>query len=146
MADDRAEAWLRLKRDASAQLDPLVRPILANAAKRSWGGGGRIRLPWSKPPWQIVQAPDEVGWRAYRYLGSTEDEDHRYYELGIVAHLDQQGILVGFGVDNGVDFIGLHDISNYGLERGLEYIRQQRARVRSYTSPVFDHGLKPFSG
>src|SRR5687767_13309740 len=107
MADDRAEAWLRLKRDAATQLDPLVRPILANAAQRSWGGGGRLRLPWSKPPWQIVQLMDEVGWRAYRYLGTAEDEDHRYFELGIVAHLDQQGNLVGFGVDNGVDFIGL---------------------------------------
>ena len=50
MADERAEAWLRLKRDASAQLDPLVRPILANAASRSWGGAGFLRLPWTRPP------------------------------------------------------------------------------------------------
>ena len=145
MVDDRAEAWLRLKRDASTQLDPLVRPILANAASRSWGGAGFLRLPWTKPPWVIVQLGEEVGWRAYRYLGTAEDEDHRYYELGVTAHLDQQGNLVGFGVDNGVDFIGLHDISKYGLERGLEYIRQQRARVRSYASPAYDHQLKPFS-
>ena len=145
MVDDRAEAWLRLKQDAAAKLDPLVRPILANAARRSWGGGGLVRLPWRRPDWQIVQLVDEVGWRAYRYLGTAEDEDHRYYELGVVAHLDQQGHLVGFGVDNGVDFIGLHDISDYGLQRGLEYIRQQRARIRSYTSPAYDHQLKPFS-
>src|SRR5437016_4231614 len=124
MADDRAEAWLRLKRDASSQLDPLVRPILSNAARRSWPDGF-LKLPWSRPPWHITLLPDEVAWRAYRYLGTAEDEDHRYLELGVTAHLDQQGNLVGFGVDNGVDFIALHDISKYGLERGLEYIRQQ---------------------
>jgi hypothetical protein len=144
MAEDRAEAWRRLKLDAAVQLDPLVRPILASAARRSWSEG--LRLPWARPTWQIVQLPEEVGWRAYRYLGTAADEDHRYYELGVVAHLDQQGNLVGFGVDNGVDFIGLHDVSDYGLQRGLEYIRQQRARVRTYVSPTYDHGLKPFKG
>ena len=139
MADDRAEAWLRLKRDASVKLDPLVQPILAKAARRSWGRG------LFRPPWRILRLEDDVAWRAYRYLGTAADEDHRYYELGIITHLDQQGNLVGFGVDNGQDFIGLHDISNYGLERGLEYIRQQRPRVRAYTSPAYDHPLKPFT-
>ncbi|MGE3270026.1 MAG: hypothetical protein AB7P40_14835 [Chloroflexota bacterium] len=139
MGDERAAAWLRLKQDASAKLDPLVQPIVANAARRSWGRG------LFRPPWRIVLLTDEVAWRAYRYLGTVADEDHRYYELGVTAHLDQQGNLVGFGVDNGVDFIGLHDVSDYGLKRGLEYIRQQRPRVRSYTSPTYDHPLKPFS-
>jgi hypothetical protein len=45
-------------------------------------------------------------------------------------------------VDNGIDFIGLHDTTPYGLQRGLEYIRQQRARVRSYQSPLYDHPLR----
>lgn len=143
MLDDRADAWLHLKRDASAKLDPLVQPILAQAARRSWDGGGP-RLPWRRPPWRIVPSADDVSWRAYHYLGTAADEDHRYFELGVTAHLDQQGNLVGFGVDNGIDFIGLHDVSDYGLQRGLEYIRQQRARVRTYASPTFDHPLKPF--
>lgn len=142
MSEDRAAAWRSLKLDAASKLDQFVQPILANAAQRSWQSG--LRLPWSKPPWQIIRLPEEVSWRAYRYLGTAADEDHRYYELGVVAHLDQLGNLVGFGVDNGVDFIGLHDISDYGLQRGLEYIRQQRPRVRAYASPAYDHGLKPF--
>jgi len=138
MDDDRAESWLRMKREAAARLDALVEPVLAAAARRSWGRG------LFRSPWQIVRRPDEVVWRAYRYLGTAADEDHRYVELGITGHLDPDGRLVGFGVDNGVDFMGLHDVSAYGLERGLEYMRQQRIRVRAYTSPQYDHALKPF--
>jgi hypothetical protein len=132
-----------MKREAAARLDALVEGELTNAARRSWASG--VRIPWvRRDPWQIVRYPDDVVWRAYRYLGTAEDEDHRYYELGVTAHLDPAGHLVGFGVDNGVDFMGLHDTSAYGLQRGLEYMRQQRPRVRSYTSPAYEHGLKPF--
>ena len=139
MTEDRAEAWLRLKREAAARLDAHVEPELVSAARRSWGRG------LFRPPWQIVRQPDDASWRAYRYLGTAADEDHRYYELGVTAHLDAEGHLVGFGVDNGADFLGLHDTSAYGLQRGLEYMRQQRPRVRSYDSPRYDHGLKRFN-
>ncbi len=138
MVEDRAEAWLRLKREAAARLDALVEPELVSAARRSWGRA------LFRPPWQIVRRPDDVAWRAYRYLGTAADEDHRYFELGITAHLDPEGRLVGFGVDNGVDFMGLHDTSAYGLRRGLEYMRQQRPRVRSYESLLYEHGIKAF--
>lgn len=138
MAEDRAEAWLRLKREAAATLDVLVETELAAAAKRSWGRG------LFRPPWRIVRLPDDAAWRVFRYLGTAADEDHRYYELGITAHLDPDGRLVGFGVDNGGEFLGLHDTSAYGLQRGLEYMRQQRPRVKSYTCPQYDHGIKAF--
>ncbi len=138
MVDDRAEAWLRLKLDAAKKLDPIIEPVLANAARQAWGRG------FFRPPWRILRLPEEVGWRAVHYLGTAGDEDHRYYEIGVTAHLDQSGQLVGFGVDNGVEFMGLHDVTAYGLQRGLEYIRQQRPRVRTYESPLYDHALKPF--
>jgi len=138
MVEDRAEAWLRVKRGAAAALDTLVEEELIFAAKRSWGRG------LFRPPWRIVRRPDDVVWRAYRYLGTAADEDHRYYELGVTAHLDSEGRLVGFGVDNGAEFLGLHDTTAYGLRRGLEYMRQQRPRVRSYASPQYDHALKSF--
>lgn len=132
-----------MKREASDRHDALISAELASAAQRSWNTG--IRIPWlSHDPWQIVRRPDDVMWRAYRYLGTAADEDHRYYELGVTGHLDPEGNLVGFGVDNGVDFMGLHDLSAYGLQRGLEYMRQQRPRVRSYESPQYEHSLKPF--
>jgi hypothetical protein len=138
MVDDRAESWLRIKQDAARQLDDLVEPVLVSAARRSWGRG------LFRSPWQIVRRPEDVVWRAFRYLGTAADEDHRYFELGVTGHLDSEGRLVGFGVDNGVDFMGLHDTSAYGLQRGLEYMRQQRPRVRSYASPQYEHGLRPF--
>lgn len=138
MVEDRAESWLRVKREAAAALDRLVEPELVKAARRSWGRG-LLRSPWT-----IVRNADDAAWRAYRYLGTAGHDDHRYFELGVTAHLDPQGRLVGFGVDNGADFMGLHDTTAYGLQRGLEYMRQQRPRVRSYDSPRYDHGLKSF--
>src|SRR4051812_12563452 len=78
--EDRAETWLRLKREAAARHDTLVEAELSSAARRSWGGGGPFNL--YRPPWQIVRRPDDVVWRAFRYLGTADDEDHRYYELG----------------------------------------------------------------
>jgi hypothetical protein len=141
MTDDRATTWLRLKREAAARLDQQVEQALADAAGRAWGRG---LFGLFAPPWHLDRRPDDAAWRAVRYLGTADDEDHRYFELGVTAHLDPEGKLVGFGVDNGVDFIGLHDTSPYGLARGLEYIRQQRPRVRSYTSPLYEHPIKPF--
>jgi hypothetical protein len=138
MVEDRAEAWLWMKREAAARLDALVTPELESAARRSWGRG------FLRPRWRIVRRPDDVAWRAFRYLGTAADEHHRYFELGVTGHLDAEGRLVGFGVDNGVDFMGLHDTSAYGLQRGLEYMRQQRPRVRTYASPLYDHDLKRF--
>jgi hypothetical protein len=138
MGDERAEQWLRLKQAAAERLRPLVEPALQEAARRAWGRG------WFRSRWLMLRRPEDVSWRAVRYLGTATDEDHRYYELGVTAHLDPAGSLVGFGVDNGVDFIGLHDVSPYGLRRGLDYIRQQRPRLRSYTSLLYDHPLKPF--
>jgi len=140
MASQRAEEWQQIKERAAQQLNPLVEKALQEAARRSWGRS------LFRPRWHLLRRPDDVSWRAVRYLGTAADEDHRYYELGVTGHLDPEGRLVGFGVDNGVDFIGLHDISPYGLQRGLEYIRQQRPRLRSYTSPLYDHALKPFQG
>jgi hypothetical protein len=140
MTDDRAENWLRLKHEAAARLDEPVTQALTDAAHRSWGRGF---LGMFGPTWQLLRRPDDVSWRAARYLGTASDQDHRYSELGVTAHLDPKGNLVGYGVDNGVDFIGLHDTTPYGLQRGLEYIRQQRPRIRSYDSPLFDHALKP---
>ena len=60
-------------------------PVLTSAARRAWGRG------LFRPPWQIVRLPEDVAWRAYHYLGTAEDEDHRYVELGITGHLDPAG-------------------------------------------------------
>src|SRR4051794_1608625 len=140
MTDDRAATWLRLKREAAARLDGQVTQALQEAAGRAWGRGF---FGLFAPAWHLDRRPDDVAWRALRYLGSAGDEDHRYAELGVTAHLSPDGELVGFGVDNGVEFIGLHDTSPYGLARGLEYIRQQRPRTRSSPTPLFDHPIKP---
>ena len=53
--------------------------------------------------------------------------------------------MIGFGVDNGADFIGLHDVSEYGLRRGLEYIQRQRQHVQRRDAPAYDHDIRPLA-
>lgn len=128
-----AERWSLLKRQAGEALDPIIRRLLDDAGRKSWG-----RSLFRKR-FFIVADLDEATWRAYRYLGSRGEQEHHYCELGVVCHLAPDGTIVGFGVDNGVDFIGLHDVSESGLQRGLEYIRQQRPQVRRHEVPAYDH-------
>ena len=97
-----------------------------------------------RAPWRIVRRPDEVALACLPLSGDGRRRGPPVLRLGVTGHLDPDGRLVGFGVDNGVDFMGLHDVSAYGLQRGLEYMRQQRPRVRAYASPQYDHGLKAF--
>jgi hypothetical protein len=134
--DDRAARWRVLTKRAAEQHGELIERALRDVAARAWGRG------WLRPSWRIVAAADGAAWRAYRYLGSGGEADHHYLELGVVCHLDPAGNLVGYGVDNGVDFIGLHDTSEYGLRRGLEFIRQQRDQVRVYPEPRYDHKIR----
>ena len=133
MGDDRSAEWRAAKRRAAERIAPVVEPLLRGAATRAWGRGLFRRR------WELLANLDEATWRAYHYLGSAGEEDHRYLELGVVCHLDPAGNLVGFGVDNGAAFIGLHDTSEYGLRRGLEYILKQHRQVRSYASPAYGH-------
>ena len=135
-----AARWSRLKRQAGDALDPIVRRLLEDAGRKSWGRG------LFKRRFAIVGDLDEATWRAYRYLGSRGDGEHHYYELGVVCHLAPDGKVVGFGVDNGIDFIGLHDVSEYGLQRGLEYIRQQRAQVRRRETFTYEHERRELPG
>lgn len=137
--DRPASPWLAANRRAAEQLDGIVEPALRDAARLAWGRG------LFRSPWHLIKDPDQATWRAYRYVGSPKDDDHRYLELGVVCHLDPEGSLVGFGVDNGVDFIALHDTSEYGLRRGLDYIRQQRPQLRRHDLPMYEHKIRMMS-
>ena len=137
--DQAVRRWQTLKRQAAERVDATVERALREAANRAWGRG------LFRPRWRLIKDPDEASWRAYRYLGSVGSDDHRYLELGVVCHLDPDGNLVGFGVDNGADFMGIHDVSEYGLRRGLEYILKQHTQIRSHQSPAYDHKIRALS-
>jgi hypothetical protein len=134
------ERWARLKRRAGEGLDPLMRRLLEEAARKAWGRGLFRRR------YEVVSDLDQAAWRAYRYLGSPGQDEHHYLEIGVVSHLDPNGNVIGFGVDNGADFIGLHDVSEYGLRRGLEYICQQRQHVQHRYAPAYGHEIHPLAG
>ena len=114
-----AERWARLKRRAGESLDSPMRGLLEEAARKAWG-----RCLFRRR-YEVVSEMDEASWRAYRYLGSRGQDEHHYLEIGVVCHLDPNGNVIGFGVDNGAELIGLHDVSEYCLRCGMVYINLQ---------------------
>lgn len=125
--------WQSITATVASQVESLVLKALRDAARSAWGRGVLRRS------WEIVTLPSPGNWRAYRYVGSPSADEHWYVELGVTCHVAPDHGLVGFGVDNGVDFIAIHDTSASGLSRGLDYVRRQRLRVRSYGEPRFGH-------
>lgn len=119
----RAE-WRAANERAAATARPLVEKLLTEAARRRWG------RRWFGRRWRIVARPSEAAWRAYRWV-----EGFTYEEIGVVCHIDPDGRIVGIGIDNGVDFLALKDVSEYGLRRGLEHLRLQERRTVKYTEP-----------
>ena len=133
IADDGATRWRAAARQAAEAVDPVIDRVLREAAAAAWGRG------MFRPRWQLVKELDQARWRAFRYVGSVGPDQHRYLELGVVCHLGPRGEIVGLGVDNGVDFLGLHDLTEYTLRRALDHIRRQRTRVQTYPTFRYEH-------
>lgn len=132
-----SESWSERQRGAAQQVDEQVSRVLGAVAGAAWGGRpGR--------DWALRRDLDEASWRAYRYLGSTGPAEHRYAELGVRAVVDPEGRIVAFQVDNGSDFMALHDPSPANLERGLRHLLQATPPVRTYAEPVYRHRTRRY--
>ena len=97
------------------------------------------RIPPSTHPEVAAQAEQTLATAARRF------DPAALSRIGerLLAHLDPDGNVIGFGIDNGVDFLGLHDVSADGLRRGLEYMRQQRQQVRRRPTLAYQHAIRP---
>ncbi len=100
--------WQAAQRRAAAELDELVRGLLAELGRRAWGAG-------RGGSWEIVAAPGEAAWRLYA----------------------PNGELVAFQVDNGDEFLALADTSAAGLRRGLLHLLAKGLPVREAARPPF---------
>src|SRR5207248_9610746 len=76
--------WQAAQRRAAAQLDELVRGLLAELGRRAWGAarGGS---------WDIVAPPGEAAWRLYHLGRPGPAEGCRYQELGVRATIAPNG-------------------------------------------------------
>ena len=122
--------WQAAQRRAAAQLDELVRGLLAEQGRRAWGAerGGS---------WDIVAAPGEAAWRLYHLVRPGPADVYRYQELGVRATIAPNGELVAFQVDNGDEFLALADTSAAGLRRGLLHLLAKELPVREAAGPPF---------
>ncbi len=130
--------WREVVRAAWQRYRPLVRGVLLRTATDAWGRGAL------GVPWHLQEDPETASWRVYRYLGSDTSGVHYYLELGVSLVLDQEGRVQAFQVDNGTDFLALADISEAGLRRGLLHLLQREPRPKAYSTPVYQHPIRPF--
>jgi len=124
----RTAEWRAARRAAAARYGPSIQAELLEAAQRAWGG-------------QMLTSvdPDLPAWRVHHYLGSAGPRDHRYLEVSVTATIDPEGRLVAYQVDNGAEFLALHDLSDSGLRRGLRHVFALEAPERSYSEPLGGH-------
>ncbi len=130
MIDRDRATWASEQRQAAAQLDTLVRDLLAELGGAVGGVGRGVA-------WEIVALPDQAAWRLYRLLDSKPTGIWRYQELGVRATLAPDGRVVALQVDNGEDFLALVDTSASGLRRGLLHLLSGQLPVREAVTPPF---------
>jgi hypothetical protein len=130
MIDHDRATWASEQRQAAAQLDGLVRDLLAELGG-AVGGVGRGAA------WEIVARPDQAAWRLYRLLDGRQTGIWRYQELGVRATLAPDGRVVALQVDNGEDFLALVDTNASGLRRGLLHLLSGQLPVREAATPPF---------
>jgi hypothetical protein len=130
MSDHQGVTWAGEQRQAAAQLDGLVRDMLADLGGAVGGVGRGVA-------WEIVATPDEAAWRLYRLLDGKQTGIWRYQELGVRATIAPDGRVVALQVDNGEDFLALVDTSASGLRRGLLHLLSGKLPVREAAAPPF---------
>jgi len=130
MSDRERATWAGEQRQAAAQLDGLVRDMLAELGGAVGGLGRGVA-------WEIVAMPDEAAWRLYRLLDGKQTGSWRYQELGVRATVAPDGSVVALQVDNGQDFLALVDTSASGLRRGLLHLLSGNLPVREAGAPPF---------
>ena len=121
VTDSSAEAWLRSVADAGASLELLVREALESLARARWGDPEEGR-------WRVLSKTDEASWVLARHLSRDDEGNYHYARVQVVATIDLTGQLVTWQVNNGAEFLGLTDLSAYGLQRGVAYLLDHELR------------------
>jgi hypothetical protein len=124
------EAWSRSLASAGASLEPLVRGALESLAQARWGDPNNGH-------WRVISNTDHASWVLARLLARDKDDNYHYARIQVVATVDPAGQLVTWQVNNGAEFLGLTDLTAYGLQRGAVYLLDQEYREWVTDEPIF---------
>jgi hypothetical protein len=125
--------WQAVRQAVAEQHGPWIAATLAAIAEQAWG-----RAPY------LGWDPAIPAWRAYLYLGSVEDSDHRYLELGAAATIAPDGTLVALQLDDGRDFVVLADPAEHTLRLGLGQLVGRGLPQISHAEPAYPHRVRPY--
>jgi hypothetical protein len=130
VTDESAEAWSRSVAGAGATLEPLARTALESLARTRWGDP-------DDGHWRVLSNTQEASWVLARYLGRDSEGSYHYARVQVVATVDPTGQLVTWQVNNGAEFLGLTDLTAYGLQRGVGYLLDHEYREWVCDEPLF---------
>lgn len=125
-------SWQLTVAQAGTRLTPLVHQALQSVALSRWPEAPRAQ-------WRILTNAEQASWELAYYLGIDEAGHHRYARIQVVATVDPHGELVTWQVNNGAEFLGLTDLTAYGLQRGVVYLLNEEYREWVTEEPLFPH-------
>jgi hypothetical protein len=85
----------------------------------------------------VLSKTDEASWVLARFLSRDNQGNHHYARIQVVATIDPAGELVTWQVNNGAEFLGLTDLTAYGLQRGVAYLLDHEYREWITAEPLF---------
>ena len=122
-----------------ASLEPMVHGALESLGHARWGEPDAGH-------WRVLSTPDQATWVLARFIEIDDEGNYRYERIQVVATVDPNGELVTWQVTNGAKFLGLTDLSAYGLQRGVVYLLDQEPREWVSPEPLFAEKESPRSG
>lgn len=130
MSDASKDNWARTVARAGESLEPLVRPALESLAQARWGDP-------TAGHWRVLSTTDRATWELAQLVRIDSDGNYHYAHIQVMATVDPDGQLVTWQVNNGAEFLGLTDLTAYGLQRGVVYLLDQEYRERISAEPLF---------
>jgi len=128
-------SWSEARQRAVDEQRAVVERTLQEMAAAFWGRGG----------WRLVADPARAAWRTYRYLGTADDGNHLYQEVGVTLMIDEDGETRGYLVDDRRRFLTVTGPDTYTLGRAVRELHRESPPPIPYPEPVYDHPRHPFA-
>jgi hypothetical protein len=136
LSDEKSSAaWSRSVASTGAILEPRVREALEALAQARWGDP-------DSGHWRVISNTQNANWVLARYLMSDSEGGYHYARVQVIATVNPAGELVTWQVNNGAEFLGLTDLTAYGLQRGVAYLLDHEYREWISSEPLFAEGAQ----
>ncbi|MFN0070611.1 MAG: hypothetical protein ACKVVP_03870 [Chloroflexota bacterium] len=132
MSEPKGDAWSETVARAGAALEPLVRGALESLGAARWSTEDSHH-------WRVISYIEQATWELVRFVQMDTEGRYHYERIQVVATVSPSGALVTWQINNGSEFLGITDLTAYGLQRGALYLLDHEHREWVTSEPHFVH-------